>query len=128
MLQKQKTTTARTKFHFAFFASGSRNHPRFFYQPPAFHALQKTNQNINCVNLSNIKLSATVSSLLEIIIFCPSHKLDQDKLCHDINEFTSFLRNNEFLIQKILPTCQTDQRTLSKQPQTGYHLLDATIT
>ena len=47
--------------------------------------------------LSNIKLSATQSSLLEKgIYFCPTHKLDLVELCHDINEYTSRLRNKEF--------------------------------
>ena len=41
-------TTAYPKFSFAFFASGSRNQPRFYDQQSAFHEIQKTNQNINC--------------------------------------------------------------------------------
>ena len=48
-------------------------------------------------NLSNIKLSATQSSLLEkCISFCPTHKFDLVEFCHDINEYSSLLRNKEF--------------------------------
>ena len=44
-------------------------------------------------NLSNIKLSATQSSLLEkCLFFCPTHKLDLVELCNDINENASLLK------------------------------------
>ena len=54
--------------------------------------------NISTVFIpSNIKLSATQSSLLEKgISFCPTHKLDLVELCNDINEYNSRLRNKEF--------------------------------
>ena len=63
---------------------------------PSMHFRKQT--KISTVfNLSNIKLSATQSSLLEkCISFCPTHKLDLVELCHDINEYTSLLRNKEF--------------------------------
>ena len=48
-------------------------------------------------NLSKIKFSATQSNLLEKgMSFCPTHILDLVELCHDINEYTSLLRNKQF--------------------------------
>ena len=63
---------------------------------PSMHFIKQA--KISTVfSLSNIKLSATQSSPLEKgIYFCPTHKLDLVKLCHDINEYTSLLRNKEF--------------------------------
>ena len=95
---------------------------------PSMHFRKQT--KISTVfNLSDIKLSVAQSSLLEKgISFYPTHKLDLVELYHEINVYTSLLRNKEFFIQKILHADQTDQLTLSKQPQTGQHHQDAIIT
>ena len=92
--QKQRTTTAYPKLSFAFFVSGSRNQPRFYDQQSAFHALQKTIQNINCaLRIKHKTLCHTVQSTGRKV---PTHKLDLAVLCHDINEYISLLRNKEF--------------------------------
>ena len=62
---------------------------------PSMH-FRKQSKISTVFNLSNIKLSATQSRLLEERYFCPTHKLDLAVHCHDINEYTSLLLNKEF--------------------------------
>ena len=64
---------------------------------PSTH-FRKQARKSTLYNLSNIKLTTTQSSLLEkFLSFCPTHKLDMDKLCHDINEHSSLIRNKELI-------------------------------
>ena len=63
---------------------------------PSMH-IRKQTKISNVFILSNVKLSATQSSLLEkSTSFCPTNKCDLVELCHDINEYNSLLRNKEF--------------------------------
>ena len=60
---------------------------------PSMH-FRKQTKTSTVFNLSDIKLSVTQSSLLEKgISFCPTNKLDLVELYHDINLYTSLLRN-----------------------------------